>query len=126
MRFFYAKKEQTCRHCKGIINYGDEAVIIRWKHINVFIPLVFHTACYPEWVTASFSIRYNDWKLGAEPRKVRRKRGRKFLYSSREQAKTANQLRSLRAYHRRVGHTEAVEEITEKLRGLELDANIRV
>lgn len=123
MRFFYAKHEQLCRHCKSTINYGDEAVIIRWKHINIFIPLVFHAACYIEWVTISFNRRWQEWKLKAEPRRVRRKRGRKFIYSSREQAKDVNRRKSLINYHRKQGNLDRVEELSIKLKEL-IDASI--
>ena len=118
MRFFYTKHEQVCRHCKSTINYGDEAVVIRWKHINIFVPLIFHVACYVAWVTDNFNKRWHDWKLGAEPRKVRRKRGRKFLYASREQAAAVNRLKSLLSYHRKAGNGDRVTELEEQLRSL--------
>ncbi len=123
MRFFYAKKEeQTCRNCKTSIFRGDEAVVIRWhspRGTNPFIPLVFHVACYIEWVTNSFNRRWNDWKLGAEPRRVRKKRGRKFKYLSREQAVDINRSRSLINYHRKQGNVTRVEELSIKLKELE-------
>ena len=118
MRFFYAKHEQVCRHCKSMINYGDEAVIIRWKNLNIFIPLVFHVACYIEWITDNFNRRWQDWKLGAEPRRIRKKRGRKFKYSSRELASTVNKLKSLKRYHEKAGNEDRVAELETQLEGL--------
>ncbi len=118
MRFFYAKHEQVCRKCKGIINYGDEAVVLRWKHNNIFIPLVFHTACYIEWVTDNFNRRWRDWKLGASPRRIRKRRGRKFIYSNRKQAKDVNRLKSLLYYHKKAGNEGKVAELENRLREL--------
>ncbi len=115
MRFFYAKKEQVCKHCKTTINYNDEAIVVRWKHINIFIPLVFHVACYIAWVTDSFNRRWQEWKSGAEPRGVRKKRGRKFIYANQEQARNMNRLKSLLSYHRKAGNENRVAEIEAKL-----------
>jgi len=119
MRFFYAKHEQVCKHCRSIINYGEEAVVIRWKSPStIFIPLVFHTACYIDWAISSFNRRWQDWKLGAEPRRVRKKRGRKFKYPSREQAKGVNRLKSLISYHRKAGNEDRVTELEARLKEL--------
>ena len=118
MRFFYAKKEQVCKYCKGNILYGDDAVIIRWKPHGgiVIIPLVFHAECYSEWVINSFNQRYNDWKLGSSPRPIRRKRGRKFLYKNKEQAKIIHQLKALRRYHEKSRNLEAVRILNIKIK----------
>ena len=123
MRFFYAKHEQLCRYCKSFINYGDEAVVLRWKHINIFIPLVFHTACYIQWVIDNFNRRWKEWKSEAEPRRIRKKRGRKFKYSSREQAAEVNKLKSLRRYHVKVGNQEEVDNIDDRLKEI-ISANL--
>ena len=120
MRFFYAKKEQICKHCKTIINYGDEAVVIRWKNLNIFIPLVFHAACYIAWMTVGFNRRWQEWKAGAIPRRIRKKRGRKFKYASREQAKSINRKKSLLWYHKNLGHATRIEEIQGEITELTL------
>ena len=93
-------------------------MVIRWKSGLAFIPLVFHVECYILWVTDNFNRRWNDWKMGVEPRKKRRKRGRKFIYSNREQAATVNRLKSLISYHKRAGNETRVSEIELLLGGI--------
>ena len=117
MRFFYARKEQVCRYCKSAINYNDEAVVTRWKPPGgiTFIPLVVHVTCYVNWITDGFNKAWNDWKIEASPRPVRHKRGRKFLYGTREQAKLINQLKSLRSYHIKVGNNAAVNTLNKRI-----------
>ncbi len=123
MRFFYAKKEQICKHCGSPIIYGDEAVVIRWKNKNIFIPLVFHVGCYIEWVTDSFNRRWGTWKLGATPRPIRKKRGRKFLYPNRILAKDVNRRKSLINYHLKEGNLDRVRELNIALKEI-LDGSI--
>jgi len=120
MRFFYAKKEQICRHCKSVINYGEEAVVKRWKAPSgALIPLVVHTACYIPWEEEAFRRQWSSWKLGATPRRIRKKRGRKPIYSSREQAEDMNRRRSLLSYHRKAGNEARVQEIQVGIAELE-------
>jgi len=96
-------------------------VVIRWKHpSNIIIPLVVHTACYIPWEEESFNRRWREWKLGATPRRIRKKRGRKVKYSSREQAWTMNRLRSLLSYHKRADNRDRVEGIQREIEALTL------
>jgi hypothetical protein len=115
MRFFYSKKEHICHACKTTISYNDEAVCIRWKSNGTFIPLVFHVGCYANWMVTSFNNRWVVWKEGTTPRPIRHKRGRKFLYKTREQATLIHQLQALKSYHQSQGHLEEVKIIEEKI-----------
>ena len=122
MRFFLAKNELRCRGCGGTIGYGEEAVIIKWKQpkTEATIPLVCHVSRYIPWVERNYYGKWNDWHLGVNPRPKRKKRGRKFIYASKEQAEAVNRAKSLINYHKKAGNTDRVAELEVEL------ASIRV
>jgi len=122
MYFLYVKHEQVCRHCKGTIVPGEEAVILRIKTAYGTFPWLFHTTCYEEWAHNSFLRRWQNWKSSAKkrpPRKYRFKpkmgRPRKYLNPYK-----ARNLQSLLNYHRRMGNKDRVVELEVALKDLEL------
>ena len=119
IRFFLVKHEQTCKVCGVPMLYGEEAVFIRTvivKQTGNKMSLTYHPQCYLRDFTESFNGIWINWRNGVTPRPPKKKRGRKYLYKSREIATEINRLKALQRYHTRMNRMDRVLEIQSQIK----------
>ena len=122
MRFVHLKKEAKCGKDDGLIQAGEEAVLVRFKSGVI---LTFHPQCYLDWNQEQFLLQWNRWRMDNPPKvrkydTTKRPMGRPKTYKSQVKA---HQLVCKIAYHRKAGNVDKVAELEHELDSLRVDKN---
>ena len=117
MRFFFAKKDHICLHCRTEIKRGEPFTRLGISSRNGTgqVGLLFHIECFPVWNEANFVRRFLTWRDNQIPPK---KRGRPLVPTT--DRKKRRQLLSLLTYHKKAGNIDRVREIENKIKELEV------
>lgn len=112
MKFFYAKKDHICLHCRTVIKKGEPFVRlgVSNREGTEQIGLLFHIECFLKWYEANFIKRFLAWKAQTTPPK---KLGRPMIPCP-DRLKR-RRLLSLQIYHRKAGNKGRVQELQREI-----------
>ena len=115
MRFFHAKKSNTCWHCRSEIMVKEIMTRLTFRTTGGFTKgLLFHPECYLKWNEINFTKQYLRWRQNNAPPP---KRGPPRIPTTDRPKR--RRLLSLMAYHRRKGNETRVKEVNAQIKELE-------
>lgn len=116
MKFFFAKREHICLHCRAEIRKGEAFVRLEINNRQGTgqVGLLFHIECFPKWNEASFIRRFLAWR---ESQILPRKLGRPRIPCLDRHKR--RKLLSLMIYHRKAGNEGRVQELQREIDELE-------
>lgn len=119
MRFYYAKKDMTCKGCSVDIQRGEIYVRSFFKTPNNgYYSFSYHPDCFLESFKRRFTNSLNFWVEKLTPPK---KIGRPLKTSNPREYK---KLKDLLYYYKKTGNKEKMDLLLIQIRQLELQMNL--